>query len=641
MKRTFKFLTAITLTLLLVFGGTLSAFAQPFSEVNGNSYKIDDIDTLQKNTTYTYSAYNNQSQLIFRVNIYIYTYLGSEYLTWWTPSPFTVNQVAVKGGPGAPNVYNYSASSGSNWLHAPFNFNSMKYYGISHIVFNADPVFIPNPALTIDKSALESEVYPGETIHYTITVTNTGNVDLSNINVVDPLIDLDETINLNVGANQSFNGSYIVPLDYDSDVVNNTATASTTYDNQPLSVNDSVQVDVLEPPFVPAPGLSLVKEATESFAYPGDTINFTITITNTGNVPLTNVSLVDPLIPSVNETFDLALGGVKVVNASYVIPEDFDGVSVTNIATASAVYEQEALSATDDAVVPVYPVPVDPVYDISLTKLSNVTSTVQGGVIQFTLTVENTGTTTLFDVVLNDPLLGLVVEIGTLEKGDIWSNTYPYNVPANATGNVVNEADVIGYYYLQDESTESVTDDAIVTVPIIIPVDPDPEDPDPVDPDPSDPDPILGTVIVSYVDTEGNTLSPSFSFTGEVGTNYGTSARIIDGFSLVETPSNASGSFINGTINVIYVYDNGSSEPEILELDLDETPLGPATPEPVDSSLPPDEPLEEPIDEIILLQEEVPLGDGLPQTGQLPSLLFYGLGSVISLMGVSLKKFKR
>ena len=48
---------------------------------------------------------------------------------------------------------------------------------------------------------------------------------------------------------------------------------------------------------------------------------------------------------------------------------------------------------------------------------------------------------------------------------------------------------------------------------------------------------------------------------------------------------------------------------------------------------------EPPMEEII--EEDTPLAGALPQTGQLPAELFYGIGGLISAAGVFMKKFKR
>ncbi len=62
-----------------------------------------------------------------------------------------------------------------------------------------------------------------------------------------------------------------------------------------------------------------------------------------------------------------------------------------------------------------------------------------------------------------------------------------------------------------------------------------------------------GTVIVKYVDEDGNSIATQTTKTGEVGTSYTTSAKTIDGYTLKTTPSNASGKFTSGTTTVTYV----------------------------------------------------------------------------------------
>jgi uncharacterized repeat protein (TIGR01451 family) len=90
-----------------------------------------------------------------------------------------------------------------------------------------------NPALAIDKSVAESlfdEV--GQVLHYTIVVTNVGNVTLHNVVVTDPLVsDLDcepdlPVASLAVGASFTCTATYtIVEADFDPLVVTNVACA--------------------------------------------------------------------------------------------------------------------------------------------------------------------------------------------------------------------------------------------------------------------------------------------------------------------------------------------------------------------------------------------------------------------------------
>ena len=65
----------------------------------------------------------------------------------------------------------------------------------------------------------------------------------------------------------------------------------------------------------------------------------------------------------------------------------------------------------------------------------------------------------------------------------------------------------------------------------------------------------------------------------------------------------------------------------------EETPLGEA------EVVVPETIIDEPEEEL-LLEEEVPLGPALPQTGELPVEVFYGVGSILTAAGVYLKRKK-
>ena len=82
---------------------------------------------------------------------------------------------------------------------------------------NQPPAPPPTPAIAIDKvfvnvtggngNALPDAA--GDVLHYTVTVTNTGNVTLTGVTVVDPLTGQNITgVTLAPGANQSYNTSY-------------------------------------------------------------------------------------------------------------------------------------------------------------------------------------------------------------------------------------------------------------------------------------------------------------------------------------------------------------------------------------------------------------------------------------------------
>ena len=81
-----------------------------------------------------------------------------------------------------------------------------------------------------------------------------------------------------------------------------------------------------------------------------------------------------------------------------------------------------------------------------------------------------------------------------------------------------------------------------------------------------------------------------------------------------------------------------STEPETVEVDDEEVALGATTMTDIDqflTALPAIEPETVEVDD-----EETPLADALPETGQLPSEVFFGIGGLISAAGALLKKKK-
>ncbi|MDD6489463.1 MAG: alpha-amylase family glycosyl hydrolase, partial [Clostridia bacterium] len=67
-----------------------------------------------------------------------------------------------------------------------------------------------------------------------------------------------------------------------------------------------------------------------------------------------------------------------------------------------------------------------------------------------------------------------------------------------------------------------------------------------------------GTVIVTYVDTDGNVLDTE-KLTGNVGTDYMTSEKTFDGYTIETIPYNAVGAFTESTITVTYIYKSNET----------------------------------------------------------------------------------
>src|SRR5690606_37604722 len=142
----------------------------------------------------------------------------------------------------------------------------------------------------------------GDIVKYTLTVTNTGNVALSNVTVTDDMLGIDENIGtLAAGASHEIVRYYTITVDdvlnarlWDGDgYLHNTATAEGWNGNKKVTDSDAaaVPVDLIT-------GIDITKTAEGSNFQVNQEVTFTVTVTNTGNVPLGWVDLSDIYDPA-------------------------------------------------------------------------------------------------------------------------------------------------------------------------------------------------------------------------------------------------------------------------------------------------------------------------------------------------------
>ena len=208
--------------------------------------------------------------------------------------------------------------------------------------------FVPNPSLSFTKvSVLDMEVIEpndqadvGDVINYTLTATNDGNVNLTNVIITDPqlgTLSCTPAQPTELAPNESVicTGNYTLnQVDIDSGVVENTATATS---DQVSSVNASRITPILQP----NPHLNLIKSTTTtSYDQVGQAIDYTLMAINDGNAILTDVSISDPLVGilTCTQPVTLAPGETLSCTGSYVVTQaDLDAGSILNTATVSGI----------------------------------------------------------------------------------------------------------------------------------------------------------------------------------------------------------------------------------------------------------------------------------------------------------------
>uniref|UniRef100_UPI00047AB329 DUF7507 domain-containing protein n=1 Tax=Algoriphagus vanfongensis TaxID=426371 RepID=UPI00047AB329 len=319
---------------------------------------------------------------------------------------------------------------------------------------------IQNPEISLDKS-VDKVSYDdtGIVLNYTITVRNSGNLSLIDVAVTDDLIDLDENgLTLEPGEELTYSGSITVTQeDLDSGSITNTATA-TGKDPNGEDVEDS---DATESEADQKPSIDVNKALTsDGYVEAGDVLEYTITVTNTGNVTLTDVEVVDPLT-GLSETIpSVAPGETIVYTTSYTVTvDDVDNGSVTNdVSVTGTDPNEEEVTDTDSQT-------TNGAESDELTVIKNVQESgyfEAGDVLTYTILVANTGNSTINDASVNDPLTGMTEDIGTLQPGQVVTYTTTYTVTQEDVdnGTIENTATASGTNTggndVDDEDTEII-----------------------------------------------------------------------------------------------------------------------------------------------------------------------------------------
>ena len=350
--------TSVTPTFTQLGPYCVGASPDPLPTISNNgitgSWSPASISTGSTGTsTYTFTPSAGQCGTQTTMNIQIttsviptFTQLGPLEQNSTPPSLPTTSNNGISGS-WTPGVINTSVVGTTTYTFTPSGGQCA-----SGTTMNITISVTANPGLSISKSVRESDYNAiGQTLNYTITVTNTGNVTLSNISVTDPNTGLNQNIgSLAPGASRTFNTTHTVTQnDLINGRVDNTATASCTYGGRSYSDSDSesVSADL-------RPGISISKSSIETgFGIAGDVIHYTIVVNNTGNVVLSGVTVNDPNTTlSCPGAITLTPGGSATCTAVHTITvADMNNGSFSNRATVTG-YDQigNSISETSNEV---------------------------------------------------------------------------------------------------------------------------------------------------------------------------------------------------------------------------------------------------------------------------------------------------
>lgn|GEM_PF-3310890 len=283
---------------------------------------------------------------------------------------------------------------------------------------NAEVRVITNPAFGVRKIPDRTTVSPGGTIEYEITVANFGNIPLSPTRIVDPLLGVDRLIPaLAVGEIRSIQVQYQVPENaLIGSIINNILTATS-----PEAGEAQVQAVVT----VVGLGLAIAKSTDLRVAIPGDTVLYTLQVTNLLNVPQTNVVLADPFL-GLNEVIPVLAAGDTITRViPFVVPASADGTVIHNVATCSS---DQSTPQQAEAFLPVQSELTFAVLQVTKTADRNFVS--PGSTVVYSVTVLNTGPSAATDIAVSDSLTGIAQTIPSLAPGESRVVTFTYTVPA-------------------------------------------------------------------------------------------------------------------------------------------------------------------------------------------------------------------
>ncbi|MGE3343271.1 MAG: SdrD B-like domain-containing protein, partial [Vicinamibacterales bacterium] len=291
---------------------------------------------------------------------------------------------------------------------------------------NASPA---RPAITLIKKTNNTDnntapglpLLAGDAVTWTYDITNTGNVPLSNIVLTDDKIGgvACPATSLNAGQSMTCSATGTAVAGQYTNIGTVTGTAP---EGETVTATDPDNYFAE----APAPSISLIKKTngtdnntpTGPVVEVNSTVTWTYEVTNTGNVPLTNVTVTD----------DKLSGNICVV------PTLAPGASTTCSATGTATAGQYANTGFVTGTPPSGPNVTDDDPDhyfgalpsIALIKRTNSTDNntapgvfvPTGTMVTWTYDITNTGNVTLTNVTLNDDIEGLIAcPVTTLAPG--------------------------------------------------------------------------------------------------------------------------------------------------------------------------------------------------------------------------------
>ena len=305
--------------------------------------------------------------------------------------------------------------------------------------------------LTISVTPSTTSATPGSTVSYTITVTNAGTAAFTGAALTDPLADvLDDagyngdatatagsvsyaspnltwTGNLAIGATATITFSVTVSSpDTGNKTLASTITSATAGSNCAAGSTDPRCASTVT---VLVPGLTIAVSANTGATTPGSVVQYTVTVTNSGQTAYTGAAFSDSLLgvfddasyngnaaatagtvgftsPVLSWSGSLAVGASATVTFSVTVNNPDTGDKVLAQTVTSAAAGSNCAAGSTDARCSVTVVVLVP--GLTIAQTASPGTAAPGSVVRYTVTVTNSGQTPYTGATFTDPLGGVL-----------------------------------------------------------------------------------------------------------------------------------------------------------------------------------------------------------------------------------------
>ena len=384
---------------------------------------------------------------------------------------------------------------------------------------SVDISIIDGADLSVTKVVDNATPDEGETITYTITVSNAGPQPSQTVEVVESLPagitftgaapskgDYDEGLSvwsvgdLAVGETATLTLTATVDAGTDGTIITNSADIygwGIDLNHNNNSSGAAIEVGGSSAPLLA--DLSVNKTVSDEYVTEGDSLDFTITVSNNGPDDATGVVINDVLPASVTHVSDTSGGSYNPTTGNWALGDLANGASATLVITTTAnagaggfAYDNFASSAALDQTDPIsnndessafFSIAVPPqTADLVVSKAANVDEASVGDQVTFTVAVSNDGPDPATNVVIHDLLPATVDHIsnvpsqgsydvgsgawsvGTLAVGETATLALTAQINSSAAGTTVTNTATVQSLDQLDQNNANDTRSAFIDV---------------------------------------------------------------------------------------------------------------------------------------------------------------------------------